>query len=390
MHRESSIVSAVLFSASPFLDGFITVAAGFLIASFLMTGSVTAVQVSLFAGSFMTGTFLGSGLIGRVADRFGRLPCARTLVPALFPLSAAALLFSDITSLTVINFVLGVLIGADQPVSQALAAEKLPLEKRGRVLSLLMLAWFVGALTAVGLYRLFLRLGLTEAALYAVPALIALANIWPRLRLTESDVWKASVESAPKGWGLAAVLRRSARSFVFCCGFWICQTIPVTAIMFYSPTILASMTGSNDQTLQIALIYLFFLLGTLPMTTKLFSPPLSRVLVGTFAVMAVGLAGVALSASSAVLLGLFFVAYAFAYGMQTTLDYIYPVVLFSPSLRASASGAILAVSRVGSALCAVGFPFLLERFDAPTLLLAGAIISAAGMGWVFCLPQKDR
>ena len=160
--------------------------------------------------------------------------------------------------------------------------------------------------------------------------------------------------------------------------------------MFYSPTILASMTGSADQTLQIALIYLFFLLGTLPMTMKIFRPKLGRVLARTFGVMAAGLAGVAFSASSPALLGFFFVIYAFAYGMQTTLDYIYPVVLFPPTLRASASGAVLAVSRAGSALSAFAFPFLLERSDAFTLLLAGAVISLAGILWLGLLPSRKN
>lgn len=338
----------------------------------------------------MTGTFAGSGLIGRLADRFGRLPFARTLVPALCPLSIAAVAFHEIGALTLINFLLGVLVGADQPVSQALAAEKSPLEKRERVLSVLMLAWFVGALAAVGHCRLLLTLGLPESWFYAVPALVALLNILPRMRLTESEVWRSSAQTAPKSRGLPAVLRRRPREFFFCCGFWICQTIPVTAVMFYSPTILASMTGSADQTLQIALINLFFLIGTLPMTMKIFRPKLGRVLAWTFAAMAAGLAGVAFSASSPGLLGFFFVLHAFAYGMQTTLDYIYPVVLFAPSLLASASGAVLAVSRVGSALSAFAFPFLLERFDAFTLLLAGAAISLAGILWLGLLPSRKN
>ena len=135
---------------------------------------------------------------------------------------------------------------------------------------------------------------------------------------------------------------------------------------------------------------LFFLIGTLPMTMKIFRPKLGRVLAWTFAAMAAGLAGVAFSASSPGLLGFFFVLHAFAYGMQTTLDYIYPVVLFAPSLLASASGAVLAVSRVGSALSAFAFPFLLERFDAFTLLLAGAAISLAGILWLGLLPSRKN
>lgn len=390
MPRPSRIVPAVLFSASPFLDGFLTVAAGFIIAAFLADGRIGSGDAALFAGSFMVGTLAGSGLIGRLADRFGRLPFAKTIIPAVLPVSLAAMCVPQFGLLCLVMFVLGLLVGADQPVSQALAAEKSPEKKRERVLSVLMFAWFAGALSAVAVCRLIFMLALPDACFFAVPALVSLLSIAPRLRLTESDAWRRAAETAPPSRGFPAVLRRRPRQFLFCCGFWICQTLPVTAVMFYAPTFLARMTGSPDQTLQIALLYLFFLLGVLPMTLKVFHPVLSRILRGTFVVMAVGLAGVAFAASSPVLLGVFLVLYAFAYGMQTALDYIYPVVLFPPSLRASSTGIILAVSRGASALCAMGFPFLLERFEMPTLLLSGTVISLAGMLWLQLLPAEER
>lgn len=49
MTRQTRISPAVLFSASPFLDGFITVAAGFIIAALLTTGGIVAAEASLFS-----------------------------------------------------------------------------------------------------------------------------------------------------------------------------------------------------------------------------------------------------------------------------------------------------------------------------------------------------
>ena len=51
---------------------------------------------------------------------------------------------------------------------------------------------------------------------------------------------------------------------------------------------------------------------------------------------------------------------------------------------------ILAVSRGASALCAMGFPFRLDHFQMPALLLSGAVISLAGMLWLQLLPAEER
>ena len=58
-----------LLSVSPLLYGYLTVAAGFLIAHVFLSAS--SFFTSVFAGCFMAGTFLGSLLIGRYADRYG-------------------------------------------------------------------------------------------------------------------------------------------------------------------------------------------------------------------------------------------------------------------------------------------------------------------------------
>ena len=60
----------LLLSVSPLLDGYLTVAAGFLIAHVFLSAS--SFLTFVFAGGFMAGTFLRSLLIGRFADQYGQ------------------------------------------------------------------------------------------------------------------------------------------------------------------------------------------------------------------------------------------------------------------------------------------------------------------------------
>lgn len=375
------------FAASPALDGWLTVSTGFVIAALIAQDRLTPPDASLLAGSFMTGTFIGAGLIGRLADRFGRRPFARSLMALAAPLLAAPLLAPDAEFLAVIHLLLGILIGADQPVSQAVMTESGDASHTARRLSLLMFAWYAGALAAVATLPFIAGTGLGWRAFYAVP-LAAVLVIAPVSAFTEeTPAWLSGRTDTPKA-GFAAVLRNRPREWLFCCAFWLCQTIPVTAIMLYSPIILADVAGSADQTGRIALIYSLFMAGTLPMTmmTRRIAP--SRILRWTALAMAASLAGVALfGRSSPLLLSLFFGLYAFGYGLQTTLDNLYPNRLFPAGLRASAVGSILAVSRAGSAASALVFPHLMAHFAVGPILLGGALIALLGAASLRILPK---
>ncbi len=80
-------------------------------------------------------------------------------------------------------------------------------------------------------------------------------------------------------------LKPYRKALLFCCSFWTCQTLPVMAVMFYSPVILKSVTGNLNPLLQVALIYMGFLAGTLPMLKFGDWLPTRWVPVGTFAAM---------------------------------------------------------------------------------------------------------
>ena len=241
-----------------------------------------------------------------------------------------------------------------------------------------MLTWYVGALTAVAAEFLLLPASTIEAGswhmFYVLPACLCLLSLPLRHRLMQEFhpvKVPATVKTVPS-------LKPYRKALLFCCSFWTCQTLPVTAVMFYSPVILESVTGNPNPLLQIALIYIGFLAGTLPMLKFGDLLPARWVLVGTFAAMAAGLGGIACDPSAAVL-GVCFGLYALTYGMQSTLDYSLPNQLFPTAVRATAVGVVLAASRVASVVAAAGFPILLKYCNISEIFSAGSGVSILGV-----------
>lgn len=113
-------------------------------------------------------------------------------------------------------------------------------------------------------------------------------------------------------------LKPYRKALLFCFSFRPCQTLPITAVMFYSPVILESVTENLNPLLQVSLIYTGFLAGTLPMLKFGNRLPTRWVLVGTFAAMATGLGGIACD-PSADMLGICFGLYALAWIFHTNL-----------------------------------------------------------------------
>lgn len=388
MNVHSYRAPTLFFGVSPFLDGYLTVATGFIVAHFFALDEPTLV-LSLMASGYVVGALLGCGLVSTLADRFGRRPVAITLAAFMVLAALVPCLTSVTTVVIAAHTLLGFLLGADQPVSLAIVAESSSPDVRPKRLALLMLIWYVGALVAVGMAAAIPSDNVLT--LYWVPVLLALLSLPIRLRMSESTQWQAARTSNrdPPQPTLRHVLRTHPRPFLFCAGMWLCQTVPVTVFLYYSPVIFSALADEGGVMIRIALLYTAFLLGALPMVFGL-KPNPSKVLTGTFVAMAIGLLGLAFTKGSTVLLILFVIVYALGYGMQTTLDYIYPNILFPADIRATASGWIFAVARVGSALAAFTFPYLLHALGTEPVLIGGAAVAFLGIGWLFVLPKSER
>ena len=73
-----------------------------------------------------------------------------------------------------------------------------------------------------------------------------------------------------------------------------------------------------------------------------------------------------------------FIGYATSYGLQTTLDYVYPNEIFEVKIREQAIGTLTCVTRFVSGFSAFFFPYFLSKFSITSIILAAVFILTIG------------
>jgi MFS family permease len=145
------------------------------------------------AGSLGTLTLLASGvggvLFGFLADRIGRKRALTASIATYSACSFASGLSTSIATLAVARFVLGLGMGGEWNTGAALVAETWPTELRAKALALVQSSWALGfaaaAVVAGPVARYF-----GWRAVFFVGILPALATLWIRRSVPESEMWK--------------------------------------------------------------------------------------------------------------------------------------------------------------------------------------------------------
>lgn len=155
--------------------------------------------------------------------------------------------------------------------------------------------------------------------------------------------------------------------------------------MFYSTKILSGFLDTESTFIQVLLLYGCFFIGVLPSTHPALAKRPKAVLIGTFFLMAFALGIIALGQDihSSVLMGSAFILFALAYGLQTSLDFVFPNMLFPAGSRARLVGLTTTISRIGSMGAAFAFPLLSESFSVESLFWAGCafLLFGAAFSW---------
>lgn len=400
---RSDVFVTLSGAGTPFLDGFSTASAAFLI---LLIPGLTPLETALVTSLFLAGSFAGSLVAGPVADRFGRRGFFAGAAAGVLALTLFVYVLPEVSVILAMRFLTGFLVGGDYPVSQAIVTESVSPERRARALAVMMLAWNVGALSAVVTALPVLLSDRSWLFFWTVQAAVAGILFLIRLRVAESSEWLRERdkgakkvedrETSSEREALTAEPSESRsgkrayrRNLVFCAGFWLCQTVPVTVMMFYAGRIIEILTGTNGPVTHMLLLYGFFLVGAIPTLFPVVASRPRTVLLTTYVAMFMGLALVAFGGSdTAASAG--FVLFAFAYGLQAPLDFVYPNLLFPTAIRARAVGLVTALARVGATASAFAFPLLLEDFGAPALFAGGLGLLASGFLLGLLLAPRDR
>lgn len=404
-HRKLTLFS----SGGPFLDGYILAIIGIALVQAVPALRMDTLWTALIGASALVGVFLGGLLFGPLTDRIGRKLMYMIDLGAIVVFSILQFFVTEDWQLGILRLLIGVAVGADYPIATALVAEFAPSAWRARLLGGLNAMWFVGATVAafVGFFLLDLDDGWRWMLVSsAVPAVIIMIG---RTSIPESPRWLASkgrtaeaqaivvevlgegavLEEVPPeestGTLLDVVRGGYLKRVVFISIFWSATVITLFAIYAFGPQMLAlfGLQEGRQAELGYGLINLFFLVGNIIALVVVERLGRRPVLIGGFALSALGLLYLAVFPESSLLVvAIAFAVYAIFNGGPSILEWIYPNELFPTEIRASAVGLCTATSRIGAAIGTFATPWALAElgigttmYIATAVALVGAVVS---------------
>lgn len=395
----------ILFaSGGPFLDGYVLVIIGVALTQLGPELNLDAHWSALVGAAALAGIFIGTALFGYVTDLVGRQKMFTIDIIAIAIISVATMFVSTPMQLVIMRFLIGIVIGADYPIATSLVAEFTPRKYRAFSIGFIAAVWYVGATVAdiVGYYLCDVEGGWRWMLGSAViPCIILLIGRWGT---PESPRWlarKGRVDEArtivKRLFGEDVELeseevQKTRYSKLFTKGYfsrmlfigtiWACQVVPMFGLYTFGPQIMSAFGfGAGKQAiLGDIVISMFFLLGCVPAMFWLNSIGRRPLLIWSFAVMSLSLAvlGIFPSANIWIVVAAFG-AYAFFSGGPGILQWLYPNELFPTEIRASAVGAAMAFSRIGTVLSTYALPIFMNSYGIGSTMLVGVGITIIGL-----------
>lgn len=402
-------------SGGSFLDGYVLSLIGVALVQLTPALGLSQPEVAATGAAALAGIFFGSLAGGRLTDALGRRTMFILDVSAIGVASVAACFVDAAWQLIALRFLLGFFIGADYPIATSLIAEFSPRKERALSMGIVSGAWYLGATVAAfvgyGLYSVTdgWRWMLGSALIPCIVLLIGRHDIpesprWLRQRGRVEEakqvmikVFGAEVElgdEAPTKAGFASVFRSGYAARVLFLGVLIlCQVVPMWAMYTFGPMIMSAF-GLGEGSLSVlgeALVSLFFLIGTVPAMFWLNSLGRRPLLLGSLALMAIGLLipGLWPTAHVVVIIAAF-ALYAFFSGGPGILQWLYPNEMFPTEVRATAVGVAIAISRIGVVISTYGLPIFLDAYGIGPTMLTGAGLLVLALVLSFFMAPETR
>lgn len=400
-------------SGGSFLDGYVLSIIGVALVQLTPALGLTDVEVAATGAAALAGIFFGSLAGGRLTDALGRRRMFIIDVTAIGLASLAACFVTAAWQLIALRLLLGFFIGADYPIATSLIAEFSPRRERAISMGMVSAAWYVGATAAafVGFalygtengWRWMLGSALIPCVVLLVgrhdipesPRWLAQRGRADQAREVMQKVYGEDVhldDEEPTRAGFASVFRQGYTSRVIYLGLLIlCQVVPMYAMYTFGPMIMSAF-GLGEGSLSVlgeALVSLFFLIGTVPAMYWLNSLGRRPLLIGSLALMALGLLvpGIWPGANVVVIIAAFAI-YAFFSGGPGILQWLYPNEMFPTEVRATAVGVAIAISRIGVVVSTYGLPLFLAAYGiGPTMLTGAGLLVLALVLSVFMAPE---
>lgn len=401
-------------SGGSFLDGYVLALIDVALTQITPLFDLTETWSALIGASVFLGILIGTVVGGYLTDLIGRRVMFIIDLIAIAAFSIFSVFAADPLSLVIARFFIGVFVGADYPIATSMIAEFTPTHHRSISMGMVSAAWYLGATAAafVG-YALYAyddgwRWMLGSAVIPCVILLVGRHNI------PESPMWLNQHGRSEEANAIVArvygedvvleyeepsakvpimVLFRGGygKRIVFLGVLTLCQVVPMYAIYTFGPQIMTEfgLGAGQEAILGESAVSLFFLVGTFPAMFWLNSLGRRRLLIVSLALMTIGMMilGLFPTAPALVIIAAFGL-YAFFSGGPGILQWLYPNELFPTSVRASAVGVSIAISRLGTIAATYSLPIMLSSFGVgPTMLSASGLLLLGLVLSIFMAPE---
>lgn len=391
-----------------FADGFELGIIGIAIAIAATPLHLSAMWMGLLGAGALVGLFIGSLATGVIADRCGRRAIFGYDMLVAAAISLSQFLATEPWQLLTLRVMLGIVLGADYVVSKSLVTELSPIRFRGRLLSIMAIAWAAGysfsyvagfllrdlgpdawrymllvsAGPAVGIF--LFRLGVPESPLWLLKRgraeaarRIVAAKLGDNIALPEP-----LAQARKTGGEWAELFSKKWRTHTAVAGiFYACQVIPYFALGTFLPKIMESLHVTDKYTGS--LVYnIFLMLGAVLGTLVIDRISRRMFLIGTFYLATALLAVLTLDMLGSSGVVLVFGLFALVLSAAANLEFVYPPELFPTHLRATGVGFAVASSRIGSAMSTFLLPIIVQTYGIQTAL--GACVVVTLIGSVIC------
>ncbi|WP_245411906.1 MFS transporter [Methylocella silvestris] len=160
----------------------------FLLGSIVVAFNLTPTQAGQLAAMTFAGQLVGNVLAGTASDRFGRRMVFQVTMVVWGLASLAAAAAWSLAALMVFRFLIGVGVGGEAPVAQAMVSEIVPANVRGKYIAFMEGFWAIGYVLS-GAISFFILPYLGWRWAFAFVGMLSLVVFLVRRSMPESPRW---------------------------------------------------------------------------------------------------------------------------------------------------------------------------------------------------------